>query len=66
MDRVGIPQEALVFGVTVIVAVDIIGILSNPVPIYMYTVVQQCILDTDYDCIVVGLLLKLHSGSKIS
>ena len=47
-------------GLLVIGTVDIIGVLSNPVPIYMYTVVQRWLLATDRDCIAIGLSLSLH------
>ena len=46
-------HSRLFSGLVVIGAVNIIGILNDPVPI-------QVFLATDCDCIAVGLLLSLH------
>ena len=49
------------WGLIVISAVNIIGVLSDPVPIY--TVVQHWILAIDCDCIAIGFSLSLHPCS---
>ena len=63
--RVRIPAQALVSGFIVIDAVNILGIIGDPVPIYQYTVVQHWLLTTDYNHIAVGSSLSLHPCSKI-
>ena len=57
MDR-GQDPSAGFLGLIVIVAVNIIGVLNDPVPIY--TVVQHWLLATDHHDIAVGLLLGLR------
>ena len=56
-------HSRLFSGLTVIGAVNIIGALSNPFPIY--TVVQHWLLATNCDCNAIGLLLSRHSCTKI-
>ena len=64
--QVGIPQQAffssLFSGLIVISTVNIIGIVSDLVPIY--TVVEHWLLANDHDCIAVGFSLSLHPCGK--